>query len=158
MSSEKSKAYREYALIEGINLLVHSVEQVIEDKKNLVKIYPKWHETGMLSLGQQMEFIFGTATDKSTCRYMVNCINELNTYMMSKYPNCIDLIRKLTSDILESINIAIMANAHIWNITKIESILTAFRSTHVGKKLSFYKSPREEEEEDEKKKRRRHPI
>lgn len=159
MSSEKSKAYREYALIQGINLLVNMVEQTKRDKVDIKDIYPKWVQSGILDLGDQIEAISGTAADGLRCRYLAFCINQLNAYMMSKYPNHVGLIRKLTNDILEALNMAIMGNAHIWTKAKLQSILAAFGSARVGKPTPYYTpEEKEEEEEKEKKRKERHAI
>lgn len=146
MSYEKSKAYREYALIQGINLLVNMVREVKEDKTSLKTIHDFWIESGILSFSDQIELIFGTAADGLRCRYMAHCINEMNGYMMSKYPNHKGLIRLLTTDILNAINMAVYGNAHIWSKTQLISINAAFMSGRVAKTTPFYEP--EDDEED----------
>ena len=138
MSYEGSKSYREYALINGINLLVNMVEQTKDDKITLKEIHTKWIESGILSFADQIELIWGTAADGLRCRYMAFCINQLNSYMMSKYPNHKGLIRNLTRDILNAINMAIMGNAHIWSVVQLESIKAAFKSGQVSKPTPYY--------------------
>lgn len=133
MSYDGSKSYREYALINGINLLVNMVEQVKDDKVSLKEIHTKWIESGLLSFADQIELIWGTAADGIRCRYMAFCINQLNSYMMSKYPNHRGLMRSLTKDILNSINMAIFGNAHIWSKMQLQSIESAFKSGQVSK-------------------------
>ncbi|MBA7667173.1 hypothetical protein ES703_75258 [subsurface metagenome] len=137
MSYDGSKSYKEYALINGINLLVNMVEQTKDDKTTLKEIHTKWIESGVLSFADQIELIWGTAADGLRCRYMAFCINQLNSYMMSKHPNHIGLIRCLTRDILNAINMAIMGNAHIWSMVQIESIKAAFRSGQVSKPTPY---------------------
>lgn len=143
MSYEKSKAYREYALIQSINLLVNSVEQVLEAKEKLINVSQIWLKSGMLGFGEQIELIFGTAADNVRSEYMVICINKLNKYMMSKYPNHVGYIIKLTCDVIEAINKASKAHAHIWESAKIKAILSGFSSGRVAKSLPFYKSDKE---------------
>lgn len=147
MVYDRGKSYREYALIQGINLLVNMVNQLKEDKISLQKIHAVWIETNVLSFSNQIELIFGTAADGVRCRYMVHCINQLNGYMMSKYPNHKGLIRSLTKDVLDSINMAIMGNAHIWSKTQLNSITAAFMTGRVAKTTPYY--PSKDEEEDE---------
>lgn len=151
--SYDNKHYREYALIQGINLLVNMVEQVKIGKADLKDIYPIWINSGILSFGAQIELIFGTAADELRCRYLSHCLNELNTYMLSKYPKHIRLIKKLTSNILEAINMAVTEHAHIWSKAQIQAIQTAFSSGRVAK--TYYISPKEVEEDEEKKKKKR---
>ena len=146
MSYEKSKAYREYALIEGINMLVNMVNQTKDDKITLKEIHITWIESGVLSFGDQIELIWGTASDGIRCRYMTFCINQLNSYMMSKYPNHIGYIRSLIKDILNAINMAIFGNAHIWSTVQLESIKAAFRSGRMAKARPYYEPPEEEDE------------
>lgn len=138
MSYDGSKSYREYALINGINLLVNMVEQTKDDKITLKQIHTQWIETGVLSFGDQIELIWGTAADGIRCRYMAFCINQLNDYMMSKYPNHRGLIRSLIKDILNSINMAIYGNAHIWTRVQLQSIEAAFKSGQVSKAKPYY--------------------
>lgn len=138
MSYDGSKSYREYALINGINLLVNMVEQTKDDKITLKQIHTKWIETGVLSFGDQIELIWGTAADGIRCRYMAHCINELNSYLLSEYPNHRGLIRSLTKDVLNAINMAIMGNAHIWSMAQLESIKAAFKSGQVSKAKPYY--------------------
>lgn len=137
MSYEGSKSYREYALINGINLLVNMVEQTKDDKITLKQIHASWIETGMLSFADQIELIWGTAADGLRCRYMAFCINQLNSYMMSEYPNHIGYIRSLSMDVLNSINMAIFGNAHIWSMVQLESIKAAFKSGQVAKPTPY---------------------
>jgi len=157
MSYEKSKSYREYALIQGINLLVNMVDRIKEEKISLKEIHEAWIESGMLSFGNQIELIFGTAADRIRCRYMAFCINEFNSYMMSKYPKHRGLMRNLTKDILNSINMAVFGNAHIWSKAQLQSIEAAFMSGRVAKSTPYYEPPPEEEEE-EGKKNKKHKV
>ncbi len=151
MSYERGQSYREYALIQGINLLVNMVDRTRTDIGNIKEIYPSWVQSGVLALGDQIEIIFGTSADKLRCRYLAYCINQLNAYMMSKYPNNTGLIRKLTKDVLEAINMAVFAHAHIWSNAKLQSILAAFQSGRVGKVSPYYLPEKEDEEEKVKK-------
>lgn len=137
MSYEGSKSYKEYALINGISLLVNMVEQVKEEKISLKEIHETWIDTGVLSFADQIELIWGTAADGIKCRYMVHCINELNSYMMSQYPNHKGLIMSLTKDVLNSINIAILGNAHIWSRVQLQSIEAAFKTGQVSKSTPY---------------------
>lgn len=157
MSYEGSKAYREWAFIEGINMLINMTDQMKEAKETLKKIHTRWEEFNRLSFADQIDLIHGTGTDEIKCRYMVYCINKLNGYMMSEYPNHKGLIRMYVKDILESINMAIMGDVHIWKRVQVESIQAAFRSGRVARAKPFYEPKRlegeEEEEEDNKQKR-----
>ena len=143
-----SKSYREYALIQGINLLVNMVKQIKEDKLTLQDVHDVWIESGMLSFSDQIELIWGTAADGLRCRYLAHCINQLNSYMMSKYPNHRGLIRLLTTDILNAINMAVYGNAHIWSKAQLRSIDAAFMSGRVAKTTPFYE-PLEDDEKKE---------
>lgn len=159
MAYETGKHYREYALIQGINLLVNMVDTIKDERKTLKQIHTNWINSGFLSFGDQMELIFQTAADNATNKYLAYCINELNSYMMSKYPRHRGLMRNLTTDILNSINMAVHASAHIFKRTQLESIQAAFMSGRVAKTTPFYlPSPEEEEEEKEKKKKKRYVI
>jgi len=151
MSHEGSKSYREYALIQGINLLVNMVKTIKEDKSSLQEVHQTWVKSGMLSFADQIELIWGTAADGIRCRYMAHCINEFNSYMMSKYPNHRGLMRSLTKDILNAINMAVYGNAHIWSKTQLQSIEAAFMSGRVAKSTPYYEPPPEDEEEKSKK-------
>lgn len=153
MSYEKNKAYREYALIQGINLLVNMVEGIKEDKTTLKDIHSFWMESGLLSFGDQIELIWGTAADGIRCRYLAHTINQLNSYMMSKYPNHVGLMRSLSTDILNAINMAIYGNAHIWSKTQLNSINAAFMSGRIAKTTPYYE-PQEEDDEEKKYERR----
>ena len=155
MSYESGKHYREYALIQGINLLTNMVTQIRNDKSTLQDIYTNWTNSGILQFRDQIDLIFGTAADYIKCRYMVFCINQLNSYMMSKYPNHRYLISLLTTDILNSVNMAVLGNAHIWSNAQLESIQAAFMSSRVAKSIPYYEPPEEEKEEDEKKEKRK---
>ena len=126
------------------------VSQIKEDKVSLQTIHKTWIESGVLTFSDQIELIWGTAADGIRCRYMAHCINELNSYMMSKYPNHKGLMRSLTKDILNAINMAIMGNAHIWSKTQLRSIDAAFMSGRVAKTTPFYEPLDDEEEEHEK--------
>lgn len=152
--SGKGKYYREYALIQGINLLVNMVEQIKIDKSTLQEIHDTWIDSGILRFRDQIDLIFGTASDSIKCRYMVYCINLLNDYMMSKYPNHRGLIMSLTSDVLSSINMAIFGSAHIWSKAQLDSIRAAFMSSHVAKSIPYYEPP-EKEDEDKKREKRK---
>ena len=154
MSYEKSKQYREYALIQGINLLVNMVSEIKEDKVTLKDVHDAWLESGVLSFGDQIELIWGTAADGMRCRYLAFTINEFNTYTMSKYPNHIGLLRGLSKDILNAINMAIYGNAHIWSRTQLKSIEAAFMSGRVAKTSPYYVPPEDEGEEEEELNRR----
>ena len=151
MSHEGSKSYREYALIQGINLLVNMVATIKEEKVSLQDIHELWVESGMLSFGDQIELIWGTAADGIRCRYMTFCINEFNSYMMSKYPRHRDLMRSLTKDILNAINMAVFGNAHIWSKTQLQAIEAAFTSGRMAKSTPYYEPLPEDEEEKNKK-------
>ncbi len=151
--SESGRHYREYKLIQGINLLTNMVKQIKDERKTLKQIHTIWITSGFLSFGDQMEFIWGTAADKATNYYLAYCINELNAYMMSKYPRHRGLMRNLTSDILSAVNLAVHANAHIWTQVQLESIQAAFMSSRVAKSTPFYELPDKQEEEEKKKKR-----
>jgi len=153
MSFESGKHYREYALIQGINLLVNMVDQIKDEKTSLKMIYVDWIDSGFLNFGSQIDFISGTAADNLTSKYLAYCINELNSYIMSKYPNHRGLLRSLTTDILNAINMAIQANAHIWTQAQLQSIQAAFMSGRVAKASPYYK-PLEEDEKEKKKKRK----
>lgn len=152
MSYEGSKSYREYALIEGINMLVNMVERTKEDKESLKKIHENWAKFNVLSFSDQIDLIYGTSTDEIKCRYMVYCINKLNGYMMSEFPNHVGRIKMLIKDVLDSINMAIMGDAHIWKKVQVDAIRAAFRSGRVAKSRPYYESKRLEDEEEEYKK------
>ncbi len=142
-----SKQYREYALIQGINLLVNMVKDVKEDKTTLKKIHGAWMEAGILDFGDQIELIWGTSADGIRCRYLAHTINLLNSYMMSKHPNHMGLIRSLSTDVLNAINMAIYGNAHIWSTTQLKSIEAAFMTGRVSKTSPYY-VPEEDEEKE----------
>ena len=150
MSYEKGKAYREYALIQGINLLVNMVKEVRKDKVTLQQVHDMWMESGILSFGNQIELIWGTAADGIRCRYLAFTMNELNSYMLSKYPNHRGLIRSLTKDVLNAINMAIYGNAHIWSTTQLKSIEAAFMSGRVAKASPYYEPLEEDKKIEEK--------
>lgn len=141
------RAYRELKLIEGINLLVNTINRRTDDKETLKEVHENWIKFNNLSFADQLELIYGTATDNLKCRYMVNCINDLNGYMMDEYPNNIKLIKKLSQRILAAINMAIMADAHIWRAIEVESVLAAFKSSRVAKSSAYYE-PKELEDRD----------
>lgn len=150
MSYEGSRAYRDLKLIEGINLLVNSLDQTKEDKESLKKIQDKWvNLKNRLSFGDQIELIYGTATDKMKCEYMVFCINELNRYLDSEFPFHKRLVRMLLLDVRDSINMAVMGEAHIWKKTQVEAIQAAFRSGRVAKSGPYFE-PKELEERKQK--------
>lgn len=153
MSYERGKAYRDYALIEGINLLVNMVEQSRDDKESLKEIHGHWIEFRQLSFADQIDLIYGTGSDKIRCRYMVYCINQLNGYMMSEYPDHVGYIRMLIKDVLDSINMAIFGDVHIWKSVQIESIKAAFRSGRVAKARPYFE-PKELEEKEKKKQKK----
>ena len=156
MSYETGKNYREYALIQGINLLVNMVDRIKDDRNTLKEIHSTWIEAGFLSFGDQMDLIFETAADKATNKYLAYCINELNSYMMSKYPKHRGLMRNLTTDILNAINMAVHASAHLFKRTELESIQAAFMSGRVAKSSPYYLPPSSEEEDKKKKKNTKH--
>lgn len=149
---ESNKSYREYKLIEGINLLVNMVDTIQEEKNTLKQIHDAWIETGFLNFADQIEVIWGTAADYKTSRYLAHCINELNSYIMSKYPNHRGLMRNMTVDILNALNMAVHANAHIWSQAQLQSIQAAFMSGHVAKTTPYPVPPKPK---PEKKKKRR---
>ena len=149
MSYERGKAYRDYALIEGINLLVNMVERTGDDKEELKKIHGHWIEFNKLSFPDQIDLIYGTGRDKIRCRYMVYCINQLNGYMMSEYPDHKGYIRMLVKDVLDGINMAIFGDVHIWKSVQVESIKAAFRSGRVAKARPYFE-PKELEEKEQK--------
>ena len=155
MSYERGKAYRDYALIEGINLLVNMVEQSRDDKESLKKIHEHWIEFRQLSFADQIDLIYGTGSDKIRCRYMVYCINQLNGYMMSEYPDHAGYIRILIKDVLDSINMAIFGDVHIWKSVQIESIKAAFRSGRVAKPTPFFEPPPDDDKIEDKRKKRK---
>lgn len=155
MAFESGRHYREYKLIQGINLLTNMVRQIKDERKTLKEIHAICTTPGFLDFGEQMEFIWGTAADKATNYYLAYCINQLNSYMMSKYPKHKGLIRNLATDILNAINLAVHANAHIWTSVQLESIKAAFMSSRVAKSTPFYELPDKQEEE---KKKKRHII
>lgn len=152
MSYDHGSGYREYALIQAISLLVNMVKQLENEKTNVKKIFPIWQKSGLLTLGDQIELIFGTAANELRCRYMVHCINELNSYMLSKYPYHRMRIRQLTRDVVASINMAVMAHAHIWNEAQFLSIQAAFTSGHMKQSYQYYKPSKEEIDEEEREK------
>ena len=154
MSYEKGKAYREYALIQGINLLVNMVKEVRKDKVTLQEVHAIWIESGVLSFADQIDLIWGTAADGIRCRYLAITINELNSYMLSEYPNHRGLIRSLTKDVLNAINMAIYGNAHIWSSAQLKSIEAAFMSGRVAKTSPFYEPLEEDDEIEEKEKQK----
>lgn len=126
------------------------VEGTKEDKEGLKKIHERWIEFKQLSFADQIDLIYGTGTDGIRCRYMVYCINQLNGYMMSEYPNHKGYISMLVKDVLDSINMAIFGDVHIWKSVQVESIKAAFRSGRVAKARPYFE-PKEEEEEEQKK-------
>lgn len=154
MSYERGRSYREYALIQGINLLVNMSNRTRDDKITLKQIHGTWIESGVLSFADQIELIWGTAADGIRCRYMAYCINQLNSYMMSKRPNHRGLIRNLTIDVINSINMAIFGNAHIWTRSQLQSIDAAFKSGRVAKASPYYEPLEEDEEIEEKEKQK----
>lgn len=155
MAFESGRHYREYKLIQGINLLTNMVRQIKDERNTLKEIHKTWDTPGFLSFGDQMEFIWGTAADKATNYYLAYCINQLNSYMMSKYPRHRGLINNLATDILNAINLAVHANAHILTSVQLESIQAAFMSSRVAKATPFYELLDKQEEE---KKKKRHII
>jgi len=153
MSYEGGKHYREYALIQGINLLVNMVDQIKNEKTSLKLIYSSWIDSGFLSFANQIDFISGTAGDNKTSKYLAYCINQLNSYIMSKYPNHRGLASSLTTDILNAINMAIQANAHIWTQAQLQAIQAAFKSGRVAKPSPYFEPPEDDEEEKVKKRK-----
>lgn len=158
MSYEGSKSYKEYKIIEGISLLVNMVNQIKDEKKTLKDIYENWINTGFLSFANQIDFISGTAADNLTSKYLAYCINQLNSYIMSKYPNHRGLASSLTTDILNAINMAIQANAHIWTQAQLQSIQAAFMSSHVTKPIVYPESSKEKKDKKKKQKNLEYKI
>ena len=156
MSYEKSSAYREYALIEAINLLVNMVDRIKDDRIVLKEIPVSWINSGMLSFGDQMELIWGTAADGMRCRNLAFRINLLNGYLITRKRNKLHrgLVSMYTKDILDAINMAVMGSAHIWTQTQLRSIEAAFKSSRVSKARPFYEPKELEDKEDKKSKRK----
>ncbi len=134
------------------------VQQIGDERITLQTVHTEWIDSGILSFGNQMQLIFGTAADNDTCKYMVHCINQLNAYMMSKYPNHRGKMRFLINDILSSINMAIQASAHIFSKTQLQSIQAAFMSGRTSKAIPYYEIPEEDKENEKEKKKIRHAI
>ena len=148
MSSESSKAYRDYKLIEGINLLVNMVERSREDKESLKKINEGYFDFE-ITFANKIELIYATGTDKLRCNYMVSCMNKLRRYMKSEFPYHLGLIRMLVDDFDDSVGMAIMGDIHLWKQAQLEAIQAAFRSARVAKATPYFE-PKQLEEREQK--------
>ena len=155
MSNERSNwSVRDYALIQGINLLVNMIGQLRADIKLLQGVIGDWTLSDTFGYENQVQLIFGTSADDKSCGYLVYCLNNLNDEKLSEFPHKGYLI-KLNSRCLSAILRAVKSHSHIWNKAQLQTILNALGTAHVvkGKALPYY-DPGEEEKKKEKKKER----
>ncbi|HEC40456.1 hypothetical protein LCGC14_0957810 [marine sediment metagenome] len=156
MSSNQSNwNIRDYALVQGINLLTNMVGQLRADITLLQGVMTGWKKDSTLDYKNQVQLIFGTSADDKSCEYLVDCLNRLNDHKLSEFPYREYLI-KLNSRCLSAIFRAIRAHSHIWNQAQLKTILNALGTAHVvkGKALPYYDSGEDEDQKKERKKER----
>ncbi len=156
MSSNNSNwNIRDYALVQGINLLTNMVGQLRADITLLQSVMGGWEKEKPLILENQVQLIFGTSADDKPCKYLVDCLNKLNDHKLSEFPLREYLI-KLNSRCLSAIFRAVRAHSHIWSKAQLQTILNALGTAHVvqGKALPYHDSGEVEDQKKERKKKR----
>lgn len=156
MSREQSNwNIRDYALVQGINLLTNMVGQLRADIGLLQGVMDGWQKDSTLGFKNQVQLIFGTSAHDKSCEYLVDCLNKLNDHKLYEFPHREYLI-KLNSRCLSAIFRAIRAHSHIWNQAQLKTILNALGTAHVvkGRSLPYYDSGEEEGKKKEKQKKK----
>jgi len=150
LSDYGGKSYiRDYALIQGINLLMNIIKRLQDDIIKLQGVFGEWNETSIISYENQVLLIFGTSANDKSCQYLVDCLSELNNHKLSEFPHKQYLL-KLTTESLFAIMNAIKAHSHIWNRVQLQTLTSALGTSHVvkAKGLPYYEPDDKEDEEE----------
>ncbi len=156
MSSNQSNwNIRDYALVQGINLLTNMIGQLRADISLLQGVMGEWQKDNTLGYKDQIQLIFGTSAHDKSCEYLVYRLNKLNDHKLSEFPHREYLI-KLNSKCLSAITRAVKAHSHVWSKVQVQTILNALGTAHVvkGKTLPYYDSGEDEDQKKERKKER----
>ena len=159
MSFSGDRSYiREYAQLQGINLLMNIIERLKILETNLMSVVVEWQETRTLGLESQVQLIFGTSADDLTSKYLVHRISMLNDHLLSEFPHK-DYALKLTKKTLNAVFRAIQSHSHIWNKVQLQSLLMSLGSSYVVKSKNLpYIDYHDQEEKKKKKKEEITPL
>jgi len=123
---------REYAQIQGINLLMNVIKRLKSLETKLMTIVNDWQRTRTLGLESQVQLIFGTSGEDLTSKYLVHRISMLNDHLLSEFPHR-DYALKLTKKCLNAVFRAIQSNSHLWSKVQMQSILMSLGSGYAIK-------------------------
>lgn len=151
--SDRSSYIREYAQLQGINLLMNAIERLKILETTLMQIVVNWQKAKVLVLASQVQLVFGTSADDLTSEYLVYRIGKLNDHLMSEFPHK-EYALRLTQKCLYAVLKAIKAHSHLWNKVQLQSILTSLGSSYAIKArgLPYVDTSDEKKEKDKKKK------